>query len=477
MSDIVSIVDLVAARAARDPDLVALADPRRRAEFTAGAPRDLTYGEFRAGIASLADTLRDFELPGRSVIATQMANTVEAAVTLLAITAAGHIAAPLPLLWRRADLRHALTEVDAKAFVVTARIAASDHADLARHVAFDVPSIRYVAAFGDELPDGIVRLDLAAGADIAPPIEFTTLATANDIALMTFAAEPGSAGAVAHTHAELLASGFALLREAGIPRRARIASAMLMSSYVAVSALIASLISGGTLALEQPGYGDAIDAPSDVALVPAALLPQLAASAMPLPSLIAVWRAPEQHAESRSWPRNSFLTDVLAFGEAGHAVMRRAADGHPAALRPGVLRAARRHAGAPAVLEIARSERQTLLVGGPIAPHFDRDGSAREHPLIDTGIPCQIDPVTQRLTLGGGPHGVAAIGGYRFVMADLQDLVGAIDPASVLTPLPDPLSGNKLAGASPNTAALRAALDNLGVNPLVSRAFRDRDSA
>jgi len=46
-----------------------------------------------------------------------------------------------------------------------------------------------------------------------------------------------------------------------------------------------------------------------------------------------------------------------------------------------------------------------------------------------------------------------------------------------LTALPDRLSGHRLAGRSQDNARAREALTELGLNPLMVEAFRDRSNA
>ena len=72
---------------------------------------------------------------------------------------AGMIAAPLPLLWRRADAVAALTRVGAKALITCGHVGSVNHCQLAMRVAADVFSIRYVCGFGADLPDGVVPFD------------------------------------------------------------------------------------------------------------------------------------------------------------------------------------------------------------------------------------------------------------------------------------------------------------------------------
>jgi hypothetical protein len=70
---------------------------------------------------------------------------------------------------------------------------------------------------------------------------------------------------------------------------------------------------------------------------------------------------------------------------------------------------------------------------------------------------------------------MVGVGGYRFVLADLQDLVSRAgsQQASVAV-LPDALAGHRLSGIADNPQAVQAALAKLGINPLVVGAFRER---
>src|SRR5947209_6145468 len=149
-----STMDDVFRRAAvRRPDAIALADPPNRAAITDGAPRRLTFAEADRMISAVALRLRRLGLGIDDIVGLQMANTVDAVVTLLGILRAGLIAAPLPLLWRQADCVTALNRIGAKGLIVSRRIGAVDHCALAMNVAAEVFEIRLVGGFGDDLPD------------------------------------------------------------------------------------------------------------------------------------------------------------------------------------------------------------------------------------------------------------------------------------------------------------------------------------
>jgi hypothetical protein len=128
------------------------------------------------------------------------------------------------------------------------------------------------------------------------------------------------------------------------------------------------------------------------------------------------------------------------------------------------------------VAETARTRLGTLALRGPMMPQpFPPGTEAGEAPdgFFDTGYTCRL--AREGLTVTGPPGGILAAGGYRFSQqaldAELQGL------AATLMGVPHAILGQRLAGAAPDPAAVRAALHERGVNPLVADAFRARDAA
>ena len=78
------------------------------------------------------------------------------------------------------------------------------------------------------------------------------------------------------------------------------------------------------------------------------------------------------------------------------------------------------------------------------------------------------------LTVTGPPSGIVNVGGYRFPLCTLLATIGRIDGGAALAALPDPLTGQRLVGTAADLGAMAAALDALGVNPLVTAAFGER---
>ena len=167
--------DIFRRAAARRPHAIALTDPPNRADFACGAPQRFTFAEADRIIDGIASRLHRLGLQPDTVIGIFLPNTVEAVLTILGVLRAGMIAAPLPLLWRRADLKEALGRIGAKVIITASRIGDLDACDLAAmKVAAELFPIRYVCAFGSGRPDGVIPLDdlmMAGGADDLPVIE------------------------------------------------------------------------------------------------------------------------------------------------------------------------------------------------------------------------------------------------------------------------------------------------------------------
>jgi hypothetical protein len=58
---------------------------------------------------------------------------------------------------------------------------------------------------------------------------------------------------------------------------------------------------------------------------------------------------------------------------------------------------------------------------------------------------------------------------------DLEAAVGKIDGTATVAAVADPLLGQRLVGEAGQRDMVAAALDAVGINPLVAAAFRERD--
>jgi hypothetical protein len=476
---------------ARQPDAPALADPPDKSRVTGQPPQRLTFAQADRAIAALAAHFVEAGLPANSVIAVQLPNTIEFVLTVLAAHRAGLVVALLPQLWRQAELTVALNRTGARAIVTMSRIDGVGHADLAMNAAVEAFSIRHVCGFGSDLPEGMASLDEVM-AD-APATASSATQDGRRAAIISFDVTADGFRAVPRTHLNLIAGGLAIFLESGLPQGAAILSALAPSSFAGItSSLVVWLLSGGVLALHHPFDGDVLERQigeqaCDVLVVPAPLALRLAEtgmlSRMPTPgSVIGLWRGPEQVASSPPWPGElATLTDVYLFGEAGLFSARRAGDGAPAAILPGPHTAPRDAADASITGEILLTPKGTLALRGPMiavaayAPSSPAGNSLTAQPIdyVDTGYAARLDRSTGAICITAPPSGIMAVGGYRFLALDLQEWAKRLGQGALLTALPDRLSGHRLAGRAQDNARAREALLELGLNPLMSEAFRD----
>ncbi|HEY5607856.1 MAG TPA: class I adenylate-forming enzyme family protein, partial [Alphaproteobacteria bacterium] len=240
--------------AARRPDAIALADPPNRANFTDGPPLRLSYAEADRIVSAIAAQLRQLDFQADTVVGIQLPNTVESVLTMLGVLRAGMIAAPLPLLWRRAELTAALGRIGAKIIVTTSWVGDVDHCHLAMQVAADMFSIRHVCGFGERLADGIIPLDdLLNAAELEPPALERQGNPADHVALVTFDVTPDGLVPVARNHTQLIAGGLVALLEGGLQQDAVLLGCCTTGSFAGLAlTLVPWLLTGGTLALHQP---------------------------------------------------------------------------------------------------------------------------------------------------------------------------------------------------------------------------------
>ena len=482
---------------ARKPRELALIDPGNKLRVTGQSPKRVTYEQADRAISALSAHFIDSGLPTHSVIAVQLPNTVELPLTVLAAHRAGLVVALFPLLWRQAELVAALNRTSARAIVTSARIDGVAHSELAMNAAAEAFSIRHVCGFGGDLPEGMASLDQA----LAQPSSAArhVVQDGRKAAIISFDVTSDGFRAVPRTHLSLIAGGLALSLESDVPQGATLMSAFAPSSFAGLaSSVVTWLLSGGTLAMHHPFEADVLEQDlrehrCDTLIAPAQLVFRLDeldldARLPTLRNVIGMWRAPEQVASSPPWTaQRASLTDAYLFGEAGLFGARRTSDdGTPAPVKPGLHGAPRELPGSSIAGEILLTPKGTLGLRGPMvavaayappAPASDSLIAQAPRDFVDTEYAARLDRATGAIAITAPPSGIMAVGGYRFLAQDLQEWGKRLGQGAMLTALPDRLSGHRLAGRAQDNARARDALSELGLNPLMVEAFRDRSSA
>jgi hypothetical protein len=107
------------------------------------------------------------------------------------------------------------------------------------------------------------------------------------------------------------------------------------------------------------------------------------------------------------------------------------------------------------------------------APHLKSSPDG----FVDTGYACRLDRMTDTFMVSGPPAGMVSVGGYRFVLNELEELVRRANNGAFITALPDALAGHRLAGIAGETGDIRSTLSAQGFNPLLVDAFRTKPKA
>lgn len=319
---------LLAETAYVHPHRIALVDPAGKRAWSGRPSIIWSYSAAAEIVARLANGLRGWRLAPASRIGLSLAGGAESVVAYLAIEAAGYSPCLLPPAWSEDDLVASVQAAGITAILCQAQTGDAAPAETMRRVALRYFGLRYLAAFGPDLPDGVISLDGMAldtgGGPFAPD---------TGGGLVTFA--DGDPTRPVHRSTQALLAAIALHRtRIGIAPEDRILTLLPLGDLRAVvTGLGAALTCGASLetlpAFGARSFAETLARPSPTHLVaPAGLERNLAASRLPqtLRSLTLAHRAPsrfpERHLDADFCP----VVDVVAFDEIALLSGRRGAD-------------------------------------------------------------------------------------------------------------------------------------------------------
>ena len=250
--------DCFRSHVATHPRRQAVVDALNRQDFTDGAPQCLTYAELEGQVARMAQVLLDHGLTKDDIVVVQLPNGVEQFVIYLACARLGIVVSPVPAQYREHELEHILGITRARAILTCVRIGKHGHASMFQQLSARHPSISRVFAWGLQVPEGVVSLDLALPAAQAPQRVIDYLAKtrvcANDVFTIcwTSGTEATPKG-VPRNHNEWLIVAPAIIEGAQLAPGCRLLNPFPLVNMAGLSTNFAAwLILGGTVVQHQP---------------------------------------------------------------------------------------------------------------------------------------------------------------------------------------------------------------------------------
>ena len=327
------------------PDQTAFVDAPDTMSWLHRPARTLTTAAFSEAVRRFARQLATLGLKRGDTALLILPNSSDFSVAYIGALAAGIVPVPLSLALGVDQLRDAADITNAQAIVTVTRLGELEPALMMRDVAAQVFSVRTLASFGADCPDGVVSLDDWAEDDLDPFDSGRALA-ADDVSLVTmeFHGRPeGRPRALARTQSQLIAETIALTSTANVGPRGVILNTLLPGSAFGV---IAGTILPLLVRAEVHSHGvfssktlerQLKATPGMIVIAPAALEPGLVELAAelekPLGSVILLQRLDLGALTHPPSPALSGrVVDVTAMGEAGHYMLPRIAPGRRASL-------------------------------------------------------------------------------------------------------------------------------------------------
>ncbi len=323
----ITLPDLFAASVQANPQGLAF-----RQHDEAGGLRSTTFAAAERAIQRTVDQFGDIGLRAGQVVVVSMIATAEAPVVILAALRAGLT----PCLASPALSLDAMTDLAGRenvGAIVTVGVAGTLRpAETWRAAAAMAGGGRFVLAFGDRLPGGVLRLDglfsSTADAGFAPPGG----RSAGQPPILTTKMIDGRVALVRHEQDGLVAAGLLLVVRAGMGSAASILTTIAPVSHAGlVTGLVPALLSGGTLWQVPTFRAASLLACADAqghghVVVPAALEDAVSQAGMVKRAASSILlHRPAARFETRPTPGGpaGVIVDALACGEHGLMAARR----------------------------------------------------------------------------------------------------------------------------------------------------------
>ncbi|MFO7307988.1 MAG: AMP-binding protein [Pseudomonadota bacterium] len=328
-----SLTRLLSGSARRSPERLAFASLPSAEPVTTLLGAEMSLAAADRMSARLAAVLGNVRLDPKAAVGILMPSGPEACIAILATIRAGFCPTLLPLGWDAPALALACEKAGVQALLTIGRLAGMRPADMARHIAARYFGLRFIAAFGDKVPDGVVALDevLAETPDPMPA------PAASSPGVITFSGSD-RATPLLRSEASLVASALPFVQAAKLGAGQQIISLLAPDDLAGLACgLAAGLISGAPLTMQalfdsRPLADRLIGDPQALLVAPAWLEQPLAASGLLRDRrrrVVFVHQVPFR-AEAAAQPGEAHVVDVLDIGEFALLCAARGGNGQPA---------------------------------------------------------------------------------------------------------------------------------------------------
>jgi hypothetical protein len=275
---------LLRQNAQRSGDSLALVDAPDRPLWADGAPRRMSWSQVDAAVSAVAGRFFEMGLPSEALVCVQGLNVVDTLVALLGCIRAGLVAVIVPVDCSAAEIVGISEKLNAKAILSARKMGQEQPLRLLRHLVDEsIADIRFIGAFGSDLPGGTVSFEDCIG--YAKTSAITRLSRRerpeDSLAIMTVDRSPDGAFVVARNHREWHAAAAVFVDGLGLTKQSRLLSPMAPSALAGLaSGLVAWLTAGCQLILHQAFDATVFAVQMTMHGVTHAVLPDLALRAL-----------------------------------------------------------------------------------------------------------------------------------------------------------------------------------------------------
>lgn len=358
---------LLAAAVEQHPHRMAFGDQPDR-EAWSGRPRIAwTYANANHIVERLATFLSGLSLAPGTPVGICLPNGSEACVSILAVERADYLPCLLPAGWDEETLGEAVEAAHLGAVICQSRLAEERPSEAFCRLAARYFGLRFVCAFGPQVPDGVIDLDRAI---LDTEVDLPPLPGDGHAGLVTFELRGGAPMPLFRPLSSVIAAAAHVLVAQAVEPGERILSLLAPDDHRSLTTgLMAALVAGASL--DSLGLFDAASLDAFLRMetrthlvVPAFMERHLAQAPLPacVASTVLVHEAPVRF--KAKGDLKGAVTDVLGFGERASLARARSASGHLAvSLETDALESG----PAGELLRVRREEDGTVSFAGPAA--------------------------------------------------------------------------------------------------------------